>query len=605
MDTEFDVNKIAANYVEQTTDRVLSAAASGVKGVTTHVRARLGRTYRTYIERLLERHGKGKSFFVRTEPIPLYEFFVPLDLSTQVRTLERPAAYDLASVSQFSIITGSGGSGKSMMMRHLLVSSIVGSLKTPIFLELRQLNQTTDTVRAALLESLKSGGLEADTAFLDQALESGQFLILLDGFDEVEHSSRKRVAREIQQIAHRYPNNWFVMSSRPDSALQGWEEFTEFRVEPLDLDSAVDLVEKLPFDKPIKDRFIKDVRASLFEKHSSFLSNPLLLSIMLLTYSDVAHIPHKLSTFYSQAYEALFHRHDALKSGFQRERRTGLDIQDYGRAFAAFSLLSYDKREFSFTYERALEVIAQARGAAMLPFDDRAFLDDAIQAICLLLEDGMEIAFAHRSFQEYFVARFIHSSPPDVKAKLVQRFAPTVQADSVMALLWEIDPYIVERHYLLPKLAELRKAIALKTKAGPTHLARYMALVYTDIRIPTEEPGRMSATIGNEPLHTAAYFAIRRYRSEFPALSQEERDRISMQMRATFSADYGEGTIIPTGNLKLRGKFLRFLAKDGMFWSLAFLRSLFEIEREILRKHAQNRESLEQVLALQRPQRSG
>lgn len=595
MSPEFDVTKLAAQFAQQNAEKFVSLAASGVKGVATQLRARLKSTYRTYIERLLERYGRGKSFFVRSESIPLYDFFVPLDLATQVRRLPAPSIVDLANVSPFATITGSGGSGKSMMMRHLLVSCIAARQKTPIFLELRQLNQTTHTVSEALLETLKSFGLSVDEDFLEAALEAGQFAILLDGFDEIERSQHKRISSEIQLLARRYPDTWLVMSSRPDSALQGWEAFTEYTVEPLTLDKAEDLVRKLPSDELLKNRFIHDMRETLFEQHESFLSNPLLLSIMLLTYGDVAHIPHKLSTFYSQAFEALFHRHDALKSGYQRERRSGLDIQDYSRAFAAFSLLSYDQREFSFTSERALQLIAAARDTSMLKYDEKAFLDDAIQAVCLLIEDGLEITFAHRSFQEFFVARFIQLSAPEIKGKLVERFASSVESDSVISLLWELDPYVVEKHYLLPRLTKLREITGAVSKVGYTHLHRYLTGVYKSFST-LAEGGKVTAIIGDIDLFFAFSFADEHYRGWTP-LSPDEQDRWEAAVQTAFVTEFGPVPEVAANKLKVRGPFVRTLAPMSGSWGTEYIETLLEIEREIRAKHDTNRESLQKLLS--------
>ncbi len=605
MTDEFDINKLAVHFAQQHAERFFAAATSGVRQLSAQVRARLDLSYKSYLERILDRYGRGKSFFVRTESTPLYDFFVPLNLATQRRRLVRPGAAELTSASPYSIISGSGGSGKSMMMRHMLVSSIARGLKTPIFLELRQLNQGSETVRAALLRTVQLLGLEADETFFAQALSSGQFLVLLDGFDELERAARKRVVRDVQELVQKYPKNWLIMSSRPDETLQGWEQFSDYHVEALDLDAAAELIAKLPFEEQVKERFLLDMREQLYEQHKSFMSNPLLLSIMLLTYGDVAHIPHKLSTFYSQAYEALFHRHDALKSGFQRERRSGLDIQDYARAFSGFCLLSYDAREFSFSKSRALELAASARSTAMLSFDDEAFLGDAVQATCLLIEEGLEIVFAHRSFQEYFVAKYIHSSPPEVKAKLVARFAPTVQSDSVMSLLWEIDPYIVEKQYLLPGLAQIREAIGGTTLVRKTHLLRYLRLMFSSFeRHDDTEDGdgkvRVVATSRNSLLNTLAGFAFARYRDGkfvFGPSAPYSDDSIV----AAFINDHGGETKIPAEKLKLRGHLLKELFEHGMYWGGKYLQALMDIEQEILAKHQSSRESLESLLAVTRP----
>jgi hypothetical protein len=605
---DFDIGRIAASFVQANAERFIGSAATGVKGVATQVRARFNSTYSTYIERILDRYGRGKSFFVRTEPTPLYQFFVPLNIRNQARRLARPSAKELFAISPFSILTGTGGSGKSMMMRHLLVSSVTSHLRTPIFVELRQLNHTSDSLRELLLRTLGDFGLEVDDKFVEAALKAGQFLLLLDGFDELERSARKRVAREVQRIADKYPQNWLVLSSRPDTALQGWDSFAEYRIEPLSLADATELVAKVPFDENVKQQFIADMRARLFDEHRSFLSNPLLLSIMLLTYKDVAHIPQKLSTFYTQAYESLFHRHDALKGGYQRERRCKLDIQEYARAFSAFALLSYDSREFSFTRTRALELLGAAQNTAMLEFDVNAFLDDAVQANCLMVEEGLGLVFSHRSFQEYFVARFIHASPPEVKAKLVSRYATVNASDSVMALLWEIDPYIVEKHYILPNLARIRTAVGESKILRNTHLLRYLRLSFGEftIRDPEgddEHKYHVGAIARDEVLTSAAHFAFVRYRNPVEVLGEEFDSRGDDELVEAFRSDHGDETDVPSEKLKPRGRVISLLAERGLYWGLKYLQTLYAIEREINKKHESNLESLESVLATARAPR--
>jgi predicted NACHT family NTPase len=457
MADEFDPNVLAAEFVSANLDRIRDLASSTVKGAKNSVLVKLGQTYTEYVRRLADQYGRGKSFFIRSEPIPLYEFFVPLDVSTQRRAIKRASIVDITAVSGHSIVTGSGGSGKTMLMRHFLLGAIADGRKTPIFVELRQMNRDVRRIEDAIAGSLGGYGLDVDSDYLEKALEAGHFAILLDGFDELKIDVREGVAIQVRDFAKLYPRNWMIVSSRPDIELDALERFVQFRVDPLDLDGAIALVEKLPFEDPIKDRFVEDLRTGLFESHRSFLSNPLLLSIMLLTYTDVAHIPNKLSLFYQHAYEALFQKHDALKCGFQRERRTPLDIQDFATAFAAFCLLTYDSGAFEFPRTKALDYLDSSKALSQLEFKSANLLDDALQAVCLLIEDGLNVAFAHRSFQEYFVARFISVVPDDsIKGQLIKRFSTGVGRDSVLRLLYEMDPVPVERHYILPFIARLR-----------------------------------------------------------------------------------------------------------------------------------------------------
>jgi len=117
----------------------------------------------------------------------------------------------------------------------------------------------------------------------------------------------------------------------------------------------------------------------LYEKHESFLANPLLLTIMLLTYGENAEVPAKLSIFYSQAYVALFNQHDARKGVFQRKRRSGLDIQTFSRVFAAFSLQCYEASKYEMPRSDALGYVERAKSFTGISVDEDAFVDDALR----------------------------------------------------------------------------------------------------------------------------------------------------------------------------------------------------------------------------------
>ncbi len=330
-----DVNKVAAEFLESRIDGAWELVKSSAKNTKNWARSKFEKTYGRYIERLLAQHSKAKSFFIRHEPLPIYNFFVPLDLGTERRVIANASATELAAVAPHCFIVASGGSGKTMTMKHLLVSTITGRAKTPIYFELRHLNDG-ELICDALLRTLQENGLDVDDTYFQVALEAGHFDLMLDGFDELNRADRKRAAKEIQEIRLKYPRNWLVISSRPDQTLSGWSSFTQFQVLPLDLDRAAALAQKTPIDEGLKAHFISELRDGLFARHESFLSNPLLLSIMLLTYSDAANIPDKISIFYSQAYESLFQKHDALKGRLPAGETTSLDIKDFAKVFSAF-----------------------------------------------------------------------------------------------------------------------------------------------------------------------------------------------------------------------------------------------------------------------------
>jgi predicted NACHT family NTPase len=150
---------------------------------------------------------------------------------------------------------------------------------------------------------------------------------------------------------------------------------------------------------------------------------------MLLTYGYSAEIPNKLSIFYNQAYEAMFQRHDALKGAFKREKETNLDIQDFGTVCSAFCIQSYDDRRVKFSDTEAISYLERAKQITNINYRSEDFLTDLKQSICMLVDEGLFLTFTHRSFQEFFAARFIVKSEPATKKRFLDRYKSYVRED--------------------------------------------------------------------------------------------------------------------------------------------------------------------------------
>ncbi len=102
---------------------------------------------------------------------------------------------------------------------------------------------------------------------MEYALREGKFIIFMDGLDEVDHTVRDNVCREILSLSYQYEATSFVVSSRPDRRFGSWNEFYVAEVLPFSLPQAVDLLNKIEFDPDIKNSFIKYVKDRLFKSH--------------------------------------------------------------------------------------------------------------------------------------------------------------------------------------------------------------------------------------------------------------------------------------------------------------------------------------------------
>lgn len=599
MGEEFDPNVIAAEFLKQNLDSIANSAKGVIQGASDNIRLHLASTYKSYIIDITNKYSKAKSFLLRGEPEQLYDFYVPLDLIFKKSKLTSPKFSDLKHRSNFSVITGTAGCGKSMFVRHILLDSLISKLSVPIFVELRQFNTFPDDLIKLIHKTLVTNKFNIGDEYIQKALNKGHFTIILDGYDEVPPSKRFVVSRYINDFTKRYEKNVVIVTSRPDPELEGWQLFSLFQIAPLDIVKANELIRKLPFDDVIKGKFIKDL-PGLFEKHRSFLSNPLLLSIMLLTYGQSASIPNKLSIFYNQAYEALFERHDTLKEGYKRELQSSLDIQEFSRIFSAFCIQSYDKTEISFTKTQALEYIIRAQNIVGVKCEADKFLKDLIQSVCLLVQDGLEIVYTHRSFQEYFTAKFIIHSILDVQSQLLMKYSKMTRSDYVFDMINEMRPDIIESVYIIPALNILFKEIGLKKTLGVSNHEKYIKASYTRFHI--SQDGRIHGirTKDNGFFDTIAYVISRfghivnlKYTYTWGSI-----DKIAVEKYKTLHGDGNGDLVINLTNNKLSKQFIRDLVDSRGIFSLEVLKLLLKIKNKLEDKLKLKEKSLEDILSI-------
>lgn len=602
MREEIDFNKIAAEFVSQNIEKYYATGKDILKGATDNIRLHLRNSYKEYLSCVAKRYSIGKSFFIR-EPAYLYSFYVPMCILNGKKRIENAVISQITSINQFAILTGSAGTGKSMMMRHLFLNSISSKIKIPIFLELRSLNQTQATLLELIQDILAANKFTLDNSYIEKAMKAGHFAFFFDGFDEVATAKRKNIANQIQKLAKYYDQNIIIVSSRPDPEFAGWQSFSLLEMAPLDLNQACTLIEGLPFDNEMKSKFLIDLKDSLFKKHKSFLSNPLLLSIMLLTYGQSADIPSKLSVFYNQAYEALFQRHDALKGAYQRDRASNLDILDFARVFAAFSIQTYDVSAHQFSESDALKYIEKSKSIVHFEFSASDFLKDALQAVCLLIEDGLQINFSHRSFQEYFAARFIAEANSHLQETLVNKYSRKRNIDNVLDLLYEMKPEIVEMLYIIPALTKLEQEFCIKRKLGIRHYIRMLKNDYSFLQI-TDDKLVGLALNKNHYVFDLVRFVLQHCGNlvQWPGYSKWDIKIGSAKNNCEPSHDIGkkeEYYIIRLGNLKDRNPIYHEIAVGNHLWSMQPIEYALKIKHVLIEKHKRMERSLDEIFTQQ------
>ncbi len=598
---DFDINAFAAKFIQENINNLAETSSQFAGGVKARIARSLQSTYSKYVSRILEHYGTARTFFLRNSKAPLYNYYVPLDIRIGPRSVEAASISSLRKTGNHVVLAGQAGCGKSTLMRHLLVDSIKVRAFTPVFVELNQLNNHDSIdLWATVIQCCERHGLKLSANVIKEQIEAGFFALLLDGVDEIEDNIRVEALTQIDEIATQCPNTMIVVSTRPDDICSILKNFNIFEVEPLSLEKAVELVEKLPFDEQIKEKFVNDLRAKLYKLHRTLLSNPLLLSIMLLTFGQSASIPSNLSIFYKQAYEALFQTHDAYKGGFSRRRKSGLDIVEFERAFAAFSLITYSEHAHTFTKLECLSFMERAMKIASLTFSPAELLDDCLLAVNLLMMDGLKVAFVHRSFQEYFAARYITRLTENQKEQILSRFALRGRSEQLLDRYWELDLGGCERYFVIPAIESLKLVLKLKNKPTRSGYVRYVKLFCDEISHSTHEIGGEGLRLhfAQSPdqagdralLYITAWFVFRRYWRDY-------RQRSAIAEKDAAVVAKGDW-IVTTASLTLRSSDLkRFDFSDGIIGS-RFYEFMIGLPALIRKERKAEVEAIEDVLGL-------
>lgn len=540
------VAQVATNVIEDT----LKAAWNKVKKFFVDANAKdaidYGDAYEEYLRNTKNKYSKIKTLIYRRVPKELYSFYECIGVLCNRQTIDTSDVNNLLEAGNKIIITGTGGIGKSTLFKHLYLNTIENTCRIPVLLELRSFNNIDVkeiSVRDAIYNNLVQNGFALNEEYYEYSMKMGGYVILLDGFDEVNRDRVRAVADGIRAVCNQYGDNHYIVSSRPSEGFIGWNEFTEMTSQSLTKGQALSLIEKIEFDASVKQSFYKELDDHLYAKYKSFASNPLLLTIMLLTYNDHAVFPEKLNDFYEQAFSTLFNMHDATKESYVRDIRSDLGCEDFKTIFSYICFKSYFGGEFEFTEPRVREHIQKAKEKFPgINFSIDDYLEDLTLSVCMLVKEGLVYRFSHRSFQEYFAALYTCKLPDEVQKKLLITWMKESNAsttDSYLDMLFNLQGEKVNMLVFAPGIKEVKKYYEDKGFS-----VDFLKVFFDGVRVrepSTSRPnGAVSLVIDNEYLCSVMILTCRLnnfpYRGE---ISENEKEVIEALSNIDKKKRYG------------------------------------------------------------------
>jgi hypothetical protein len=459
------VEFITADYIKSfinVQNKIAFIVPQGENDIDTVIEA-----FNAYLVNAKDKYGSLKTLLYKDHPKLFYSFYIPNDVEHSVGREKGSMIYKvtvkkLTSMSNFLILNGEGGLGKSMMMRHLLLDAIntfKDFCRVPIFIALKEYKGTGTLINFIYI---KAAELNANItkAAVESALNDGMFLLLFDGMDEIKAEWNTKFERELESFTDKYPKNLYVISSRPYQSFISFSRFTVLRIKPFTQEQSLRLIDRLEFrpDEPVyKQGFRTLIQGALYHTHQSFIENPLLLTIMLMIYEKSGKIPDQMHIFYRKAYITLYEDHDATKGGFVRASKTGFSMDTVADYFSEFCFRTYNDYMFEYTadeFSRYYSAMIANDGSA--PAAD--FLYDLCVNLCLMYMEGSKYHYIHRTFQEYFCALFFSRQKDNFLERLGDFFEnrqKQTRSDNVLRMLYDMVPVKVEECIFIPYLQKL------------------------------------------------------------------------------------------------------------------------------------------------------
>lgn len=308
-------------------------------------------------------------------------------------------------------IIDNAGMGKSTFSKYLVLKILENQdfKKIPIFLELRKVNKELSLIDYIMNQISDSSSHHININIFKKLLEKKQFIFIFDGFDEVAKENSEKLGKDISDFSFKYNENIIILTTRNQEfipslnkgELYNFSILTNNQIEALILkfDNSVniDIGKKL-----IKHENFKALDFNLFR-------TPLMVGLLYKAFGYNNTIDKNITVFYDELFNALYKGHDLTKAGFSRIKSSNLDIEKFRNLFRAFSFTSlYENKSYFLNESEALETIKKASSLASIKLDNNGgFFSDLNESVPLLVRDGLEYKFIHKTISEFFAAEFL------------------------------------------------------------------------------------------------------------------------------------------------------------------------------------------------------
>jgi predicted NACHT family NTPase len=325
-------------------------------------------------------------------------------------------AESVISEEQRVLILGRPGAGKTTFLKYLAISALNKSKKinaVPIFISLKEWSQEKNVnLETMLLRQFDVCDLKNKKEFVKRLLKKGKCLILLDGFDEIDPEFRAASIIQIESFVKDWSQNKFVLSCRTAANSYVFSRFIEIEVADFN-ENQIQIFIKKWFQKPpqASEKCVKDLYS---EEHKGILdlaSNPLLLTLICISYEESLSFPDNRVQLYKTALDALLNKWDASRAIVRFNSYKKLTASKKELLLSQIAVQKIQDESNAFKISEVERVIDNFMGELTDTdgYEGAKSVIEAIESqhgIIQKISDD-EFAFSHLTFQEYYIARYI------------------------------------------------------------------------------------------------------------------------------------------------------------------------------------------------------
>ena len=351
-------------------------------------------------------------------------------------TESRVAGLTAAKKYSKLIVLGKPGSGKTTFLKYLALQCSNGQFqvdKVPIFLTVKNFAEAvhSPTLLVYITQLVQACGIELSE--ITEILKHGRALILLDGMDEIKEEDNQRVLQHIYEFASQFERNQFVITCRIAAQEYHFDKFTEVENSDFNLQQIGNFASNwFSLVDPVKsERFMHKLQEN--ESIQELANNPLLLTLLCLTFQETAEFPWRRLDLYQEGTNLLLKKWDSNKDVERSQVYKNLSVQQKQDLLSQIAFSTFERNEYFFKQQELEQYIADyisnlACVKAEEVLSDLGVIKSIELQHGLLVERARGIySFSHLTFQEYFTARQIAiCSHPQILETALQKLVSQI-----------------------------------------------------------------------------------------------------------------------------------------------------------------------------------